>query len=371
MTTYSTNLLLQLQTPGDPAVTNAWGTNLNNGVFVLIDNAVAGVLDLSVAGSSNVILTSNSGSIDQSRQRLFVFSGALTGNITVFWPQNLARYFTVINNTSGSYTLTLAVNDGSGSAAGNTVISPQNDYPVSYYSDGTNIATLGSFGFGAMSTLASATTTDLGSAGTNFVKITGTTTITSFGSSATAQSPLFQVLFAGALTLTYNGTSLKIPGSANVTTAAGDTALCEYLGSGNWQVLAYSPAAGVYVPKASQLLFSLTGADFNSTSDQQLTAATGFPSTYSLDQILVTNASTSLTTAVGGFYTATSKGGTTVVPAAETYTELTGSTVIKRLDFNTGANTTNDLGSSLYFSLTTAQGATATADIYVFGKPLT
>ena len=96
--------------------------------------------------------------------------------------------------------------------------------------------------YGAVGVIASATTTDLGTYLGNFLQITGSTTITSFGSSASTSRPLYFVTFAGAMTLTYNATSLIIPGGQNVTTASGDTAILEYLGSGNWQVLAYFQA---------------------------------------------------------------------------------------------------------------------------------
>jgi hypothetical protein len=90
--------------------------------------------------------------------------------------------------------------------------------------------------------VASATTTDIGAAGSNLVRITGTTTITGLGTAA-AGTPRW-VRFAGALTLTHNGTSLILPGGANITTAANDTMLAVSLGSGNWQVYWYQPAAG-------------------------------------------------------------------------------------------------------------------------------
>lgn len=93
-------------------------------------------------------------------------------------------------------------------------------------------------------TIASATTTNLGSLSSNLVHITGTTTITSFGSSASTAAPIYFITFAGILQLTYNGTSLILPSAANITTAAGDFAIALYLGSGNWQVLAYYRASG-------------------------------------------------------------------------------------------------------------------------------
>jgi hypothetical protein len=89
--------------------------------------------------------------------------------------------------------------------------------------------------------IASAATTNIG-AGTGLtIKITGTTTITAFDN-VTAGIP--RVLnFAGALTLTHNGTSLILPGAANIITAAGDVAIMVSLGSGNWRCLMYMRAA--------------------------------------------------------------------------------------------------------------------------------
>lgn len=94
----------------------------------------------------------------------------------------------------------------------------------------------------ASSNIASATTTDLSTATGYYVQITGTTTITGFGTEA-AGVPRF-LRFAGALTLTHNATSLILPGAANITTAAGDTAVFVSEGSGNWRCLAYQRASG-------------------------------------------------------------------------------------------------------------------------------
>lgn len=86
-------------------------------------------------------------------------------------------------------------------------------------------------------TIASATTTDIGAVAANRVAISGTTTITSFGTTANV---VRLVRFTGALTLTYNATTLILPGAANITTAAGDTAIFSSDGSGNWRCLSYT-----------------------------------------------------------------------------------------------------------------------------------
>ena len=137
MGSYSTNIGLIEPTPFDPSVANAWGALLNTN-FTLIDSAIAGLLPLSVAGNSNVILTATQGSANQARNIIFKFTGTLTGNITVFWPQSTSQGLIVNNATSGAYSLTLAVNNGSGSPAGATVAIAQSTTNL-YYSDGTNI----------------------------------------------------------------------------------------------------------------------------------------------------------------------------------------------------------------------------------------
>ena len=104
----------------------------------------------------------------------------------------------------------------------------------------TDAATLGQLDGRAEVDLASAGTTDIGAVASNNVRITGTTTITSFGTAASGVTR--QLRFAAALTLTYNATSLILPGAANIITAAGDTATAVSLGSGNWVVTDYMRA---------------------------------------------------------------------------------------------------------------------------------
>lgn len=90
--------------------------------------------------------------------------------------------------------------------------------------------------------VASATTTDIGAVISNYVRITGTAAITGLG---TITSGVYRdVVFAGALTLTYNATSLILPGGANISTAAGDTAGFISDGAGNWRCLWYTRASG-------------------------------------------------------------------------------------------------------------------------------
>ncbi len=109
-------------------------------------------------------------------------------------------------------------------------------------------------------TIASGSSVALGASNKPNVTISGTTTITAFDT--VAAGILRFVKFSGALTLTHNATSLILPGSANITTAANDTAIFQSLGSGNWLCRNYTKANGksVIPPAASDITGTLAAA---------------------------------------------------------------------------------------------------------------
>lgn len=96
--------------------------------------------------------------------------------------------------------------------------------------------------FAKGSDIASASSVDFEAATGNVVDITGTTTITALGT-VQAGTIMF-VEFDGALTLTHNATSLILPTAANITTAAGDCAIFQSEGSGNWRCMVYQRKDG-------------------------------------------------------------------------------------------------------------------------------
>lgn len=112
------------------------------------------------------------------------------------------------------------------------------------------------------------------------------------------------------------------------------------------------------------LLGQLIAANMNSTGDQQITIFSA-PAKYIIRRIVATNASVDLTTAAGGIYTAAGKSGTTIVAAGQAYTTLADDT--KFLDLTLNANTDYRTSPVLFLSLTTPQGAAATADFFVYG----
>lgn len=85
--------------------------------------------------------------------------------------------------------------------------------------------------------VSSASTVDLGATASRNVQINGSTAITSFGT--TTSGVHRRIVMGGALDLTYNATSLILPSSATIRTAAGDVFEAISLGSGNWKVFNY------------------------------------------------------------------------------------------------------------------------------------
>lgn len=173
--------------------------------------------------------------------------------------------------------------------------------------------------------VASATTTDIGAATSNFVRITGTTTITGLGTSAATVWRFIR--FAGVLTFTYNATSLILPGVADITTAAGDCALAKSEGSGNWRILAYWRASGRAVKQDEALVIACSDETTALTSG---TAKVTFRMPFAMT---VTEVRASLTTAQtsGNIFTVDiNDSGTTILSTKLTIdnTEKTSTTAV-------------------------------------------
>jgi|SRR5208282_6193211 len=126
------------------------------------------------------------------------------------------------------------------------------------------------------------------------------------------------------------------------------------------------------------VIASLRNANFNITSDQPIIIPQSIVA-FQLTGIVVTNASISLTTAVGGFYPQSTKGGTPIVASSQAYSALTSANSLMQATlaaFGSGTRFSSaNLASiggllAIWFSLTTAQGAAATGDIYLLGNNL-
>ena len=119
---------------------------------------------------------------------------------------------------------------------------------------------------------------------------------------------------------------------------------------------------GVQSNQAVRLLAVFTGVNVNQTGDVAVLPISN-STNWSVANVVFTNASTSLTTAAAGLFTAPSAGGTAIVANAA-LSALTGPTVVSQ---RTVASTATQSGQNLYLNVGTAQGAAATMDVYVYG----
>lgn len=97
--------------------------------------------------------------------------------------------------------------------------------------------------------IASASTINLDTATGDYVHVTGTTAITAV---TLAQGQTRKVVFDGALTFT-NGASLILPGGANITTAAGDSAVLVGEASSVVRCISYIKAAGTSIVSSASV----------------------------------------------------------------------------------------------------------------------
>lgn len=133
-------------------------------------------------------------------------------------------------------------------------------------------------------TVASASTIDFGAQTASYLIITGTTAMTALGTVAAGTWKM--VKFTGTPLLTYNATSLILPGAANIQTVAGDTALFVSEGSGNWRCIQYQRSTGllpvpILTPAISEIggLLPTTIAGTSTTATLTVTAGSAADST--------------------------------------------------------------------------------------------
>jgi hypothetical protein len=177
---------------------------------------------------------------------------------------------------------------GGGSFTGGTLTTALNEAPIT--------------------TLASASTTNIGAQDVNTISISGTTTITAFDT--IASGAVRRLVFQGALTLTHNGSSLILPTGANITTAAGDVATFVSLGSGNWRCVGYQRASGYAVRVPFRFVVAISDETTDITTG---TAKVTFRWPYANSTLTAVRASLSTTSSSGNPTFDINEGGSTIL----------------------------------------------------------
>jgi hypothetical protein len=178
------------------------------------------------------------------------------------------------------------------------------------------------------SAVASAATTDIWATDGNTIHVTGTATITGVGT-APRVGAWRKVIFDGALVLTH-GANLNLPGSANITTAAGDVAFVYADTTTQFDVLHF---------KASGRANRLAAPDFTSSeqtvaADTVLNVSHGLGVTPSFVDVVLRNKTSELGYAVGEEVLANGRLGSSSADAGATVSkDSTDVTITQGLNF--------------------------------------
>ena len=108
---YTLSFRLNLQAPGDNL--NTWGTILNNGVFQLLEDALAGAVTQALSGS--LTLSSVNGATDQARCLALNITSGTGGTITA---PGVKKLYFVRNAASGAVIVTTGAGATASFAAG-------------------------------------------------------------------------------------------------------------------------------------------------------------------------------------------------------------------------------------------------------------
>ena len=109
---YSTDLKLELMATGENSGT--WGDKTNTNLN-LLQQAIAGYQEVSIAGGAQTTaLVMTDATISNARNAVIKFTGTITGNQIVTIPDSIEKTYTIINGTSGAFTVQFKTVSGTG-----------------------------------------------------------------------------------------------------------------------------------------------------------------------------------------------------------------------------------------------------------------
>lgn len=129
---YSTDLKLELMVTGEKS--GLWGDITNTNLNIL-QQAIAGYEEVSIAGGAQTTaLVFSNGVISNGKNAVIKFTGTITGNQIVTIPDGIEKTYSLINGTSGAFTVQFKTVSGSG-----FTFSATEKNAVLVYSDGTDV----------------------------------------------------------------------------------------------------------------------------------------------------------------------------------------------------------------------------------------
>jgi len=278
--------------------------------------------------------------------------------------------------------------------------------PAFNYWDGSAWVTAASFdttnhlwvppvGGGTVPTIASSSTTDICAGNPSFiVNVSGGTTITSFGSSCkVGQTKIVNWVGTPPPTVTYNASTLILPGATSLTPLQRDVWFLAYLGGGAWQLYFVQPAGsfsgvtswngrtGAVVPISNDYQFDQIGGTVLSTqlptegavgSSTALAASLVAPNTsiqVTADSIVTATSLTGFTHVLGA-YNQTFNGATTGAGGMDIGAIPTSGTLALYAIYSISLNTTSILGYNCAVSCPTIYQGSHLPQFYTYSALL-
>lgn len=158
--TYSTSLKLELIGDGDQS--GIWGQTTNNNLGTLLEQAIAGVVSITML-DANYTLTNFNGVSDESRNAVIVATGTNTNVRDIIAPL-VEKTYIVKNSTTGGYAVRIIGASGTG-------VTIPNGVTTTVYCDGTNFYNINDASIGNYTINGNGTVT-------GNLAVTGTTTFT-------------------------------------------------------------------------------------------------------------------------------------------------------------------------------------------------
>lgn len=212
MSTYSSNLRIELITTGTQAGT--WGTTTNDNLSTVLEAAIAGSVSVTTA-SANEALTylngpTSTSSLNTSIRAILTLNTSTTANFAVYAPP-VSKLYIIKNSSSYTATIYNSTVIGNTTAAGTGVAIPAGKV-MAVWSDGTNFAQ--QITYLTSPELAGTPTAPTASAGTNTTQVATTafvqaaTTALGLGTMATQNANNVAITGGTASSLTLSSNTL-------------------------------------------------------------------------------------------------------------------------------------------------------------------
>ena len=202
--TYSTSLKLELIGNGDQSGT--WGTTTNNNLGTLLEQAITGVQSITMI-NADYTLSNYNGTSDEARNAVLFVSGTNSDIRKIVAPQGQNKLYTIFNNTTGGYAITIGAPTGAAVTIPSGVTATVFTNGSDFYSAQTGSA--GSFTVNG--TLTATGVTDTGALTATTINGTTITALTQFSGPGTGLTGTASSLTVG------NATQITNSGGWNVT----------------------------------------------------------------------------------------------------------------------------------------------------------